>query len=445
MHLNLVLNVIFTSTSFLMLSMALILYQRWRTEHYRIFTITQAAGFMLTLGSILFSSLKDGGDGALLLIAAHTFYLTGLFYFFNAKRFNRIYIVLSVAGLQIALLLVSIFMKDIMFQYTVPISGLFLDLYFYFFLIQEHPKKLNFLVTISPQATALIFLTIYIAVGSPIILSITLILFVLFYLAVFYIFFDRIVELMQNVSISNVLDGLTGLYTKKYFISKVRECMNSGLSSTVIFIDIDNFKMLNDTQGHATGDEVLKFCGNVLKEVCGEIGLAGRYGGEEMVALITDPRAQPQVVTERIRDRIEKESTAIFPVTVSVGYKVFSDDVLTAEEFIRQADLAMYAAKTTGKNRVVKYEDRDNLKIQEDENHIVQQPESEMSEEVTEDMFPDNNTMEDQQEIVVSNIVKESCDIPSDEVDNTSTNDASILAEPESKFPRKRKNPFSKV
>lgn len=133
-------------------------------------------------------------------------------------------------------------------------------------------------------------------------------------------------------------------------MSRLQQYLAYGVRVSIIFTDIDNFKKLNDTQGHDKGDEAIKAVSNILREETEEVGICGRLGGEEMVVLVTDPEADVPELAEAIRSRIESEAG----VTVSVGVSRYRKGV-TAEALVKQADEAMYQAKTAGKNRVVKY------------------------------------------------------------------------------------------
>jgi diguanylate cyclase (GGDEF)-like protein len=126
--------------------------------------------------------------------------------------------------------------------------------------------------------------------------------------------------------------------------------MDQGIRVSVIFCDIDNFKKLNDTQGHARADEVLKQVAQIMEDELDEIGLTGRYGGEELVAMVVDRRAKVGHVAERIRERVAEESI----VTISVGYSTVKKE-MNPDELVKQADQAMYISKTTGKNKVTAY------------------------------------------------------------------------------------------
>ncbi|TMV47807.1 GGDEF domain-containing protein [Paenibacillus mesophilus] len=171
-----------------------------------------------------------------------------------------------------------------------------------------------------------------------------------YYFILFVLLFERIVELMQASYRTAITDGLTGLYNRRYLMNKTAQYMNYGYAVSMLFSDIDNFKKLNDTQGHHAGDEALKSVARVIMEESEEIGIAGRFGGEEMVVLVTDSSVDMAKFSEKVRARIESE----VGVTVSVGYSKSREGV-TAEQLVAQADQAMYKAKTTGKNKVVKY------------------------------------------------------------------------------------------
>ncbi|RTE01990.1 GGDEF domain-containing protein [Paenibacillus whitsoniae] len=173
---------------------------------------------------------------------------------------------------------------------------------------------------------------------------------IVYYFLLFLLLFERVVELMQAIYNSSITDGLTRLYNRKFFYTRVSQHIQRHIPIAVLFSDIDNFKKLNDTQGHQMGDQVLKQVAQIMKEEAEECGIAGRYGGEEMVVMVSDPGVKMESFAERIRSRIEKETI----VTASIGYSKYKNG-LTADELIKQADEAMYKAKTTGKNKVVKY------------------------------------------------------------------------------------------
>jgi diguanylate cyclase (GGDEF)-like protein len=171
---------------------------------------------------------------------------------------------------------------------------------------------------------------------------------IVFFFLLFMLLFDRVVELMQAIYNSSITDGLTRLYNRKFFDKRVAQYVGRGYQVSVLFSDIDNFKKLNDTKGHHVGDEVLRQVADILRSESEECGIVGRYGGEEMVVLVTDPAVSMAEFAERIRRRVESETI----VTVSLGW-CRSKRGLSAEQLIQRADEAMYKAKTSGKNKVV--------------------------------------------------------------------------------------------
>lgn len=180
--------------------------------------------------------------------------------------------------------------------------------------------------------------------------SFTGLLTVVYYCLLFMLLFERVVELLQSVYRSSITDGLTNLYNRRYFMGKLEQLVRSDRPHGVVFCDIDNFKRLNDTQGHHKADLVLKQVAAILSEETDGIGLAGRYGGEELVAIVAGPVSTLLETAESIRARTEKESL----VTLSVGVR-FYEPGLTAEILMKNADAAMYYSKKNGKNRVTDF------------------------------------------------------------------------------------------
>ncbi|WP_422657635.1 GGDEF domain-containing protein [Paenibacillus sp. EC2-1] len=173
---------------------------------------------------------------------------------------------------------------------------------------------------------------------------------IVFYSIIFFILIQRIIELMQSIYRSSITDGLTGLYNRRFFMKNLHHYVAQQLKVSAIFCDIDNFKKLNDTEGHARADEVLKQVSNILEEELDGIGLTGRYGGEELVALVVNRGTRVSQVAERIRSRVSEETI----VTISVGYSSLRKGV-DGDALMKQADQAMYISKTSGKNRVTAY------------------------------------------------------------------------------------------
>lgn len=158
-------------------------------------------------------------------------------------------------------------------------------------------------------------------------------------------------------------DELTGLANSRAFrellAREEQRAARFGHDLSLIMLDIDDFKHVNDTHGHLQGDEVLRMIGRVLKEVTRDIDTPARYGGEEFVVLLPETDTEGAVeVAERIRDRIAAErvrmpaSSETIRVTASLGVATIPASARDAQELIAAADQALYAAKAAGKDRV---------------------------------------------------------------------------------------------
>jgi diguanylate cyclase (GGDEF)-like protein len=190
----------------------------------------------------------------------------------------------------------------------------------------------------------------YWAPGSQLFTTLAVLMPALYYLLLFMLLFERVVELLQSVYRSSITDGLTNLYNRRYFTARLEQAIHSGRPLGVIFCDIDNFKRLNDSHGHHKADGVLKQVASIMMEETEGVGLAGRYGGEELVAFVIGPGLTALQAAETIRSRTEKDSI----VTVSIGF-CMGEPGVSAEALLKRADQAMYHSKTTGKNRVTDY------------------------------------------------------------------------------------------
>jgi diguanylate cyclase (GGDEF)-like protein len=170
------------------------------------------------------------------------------------------------------------------------------------------------------------------------------------------------VKLFQEVERLSEIDGLTGVRRRGAFDKRIaEETVRARTFKTtfgLMLLDIDHFKGLNDRYGHPFGDQVLKRVGAVLNASVYETDYVARYGGEEFVILL--PRAEAAGAArkaEAIRAAIEAENFALgfetVKVTVSIGLAHFPRDAASPEDLVARADAAMYAAKSSGRNRVV--------------------------------------------------------------------------------------------
>ncbi len=155
------------------------------------------------------------------------------------------------------------------------------------------------------------------------------------------------------------LDSLTGLYNRRalyqHATEEVRHAARHNSPLSMLFIDIDDFKKINDQYGHLVGDEVLRNLSSYLQSCCTERMSASRYGGEEFILLMPGFTLDHSVrLAKEICAAVKKSKLADsipHPVTVSIGAASYHTED-SAEEFVRRADQKMYQAKTAGKNRV---------------------------------------------------------------------------------------------
>jgi two-component system, cell cycle response regulator len=174
-------------------------------------------------------------------------------------------------------------------------------------------------------------------------------------------------HLRDSVQISMeaaVKDGLTGLHNRRYLDSHLtvmfEEAVRRNGQVSVLLLDIDRFKAINDAFGHDAGDEVLREFAHRIRALTRGIDVVARYGGEEIVVLVPDSSlADARMVAERIRERIGAKPFQIdrgrrtVTVTVSIGVAARHAGDLTAAGLMKRADLALYRAKEDGRDRVV--------------------------------------------------------------------------------------------
>jgi diguanylate cyclase (GGDEF) domain len=159
-------------------------------------------------------------------------------------------------------------------------------------------------------------------------------------------------------------DGLTGLLNRKTWEQSLRlefkRFQRYHHACSLIMLDIDHFKDINDSYGHTAGDEVIRRTAAILKEGLRESDVAGRYGGEEFVVILVDTDAAgAQVVAERLRTRIEASSVPyeqhIINFTVSLGIAELTPKISDPTMWIDTADRGLYNAKRAGRNQAIIY------------------------------------------------------------------------------------------
>ena len=160
-------------------------------------------------------------------------------------------------------------------------------------------------------------------------------------------------------------DALTGLYNRWFVLEKIdseiNRALRHGSPMSLLMLDIDHFKRINDTWGHSAGDQVLQAIGKLLRESCRVYDVPGRYGGEEFCIVLPETKpGNTNVVAERIRRRLEATELSCgdgsVVVTASIGIAgmeaASEGEILSPAALIDRADRAMYTAKNRGRNRV---------------------------------------------------------------------------------------------
>ena len=173
---------------------------------------------------------------------------------------------------------------------------------------------------------------------------------------------ERLRQAMQSAIELAGVDALTGLHNRRYFETQFAGLMNraaeKGRALSLLILDIDHFKMVNDTFGHDAGDAVLRGFATRIKRVVRTVDLVCRLGGEEFVVVMPDtPSDVAAVVAERLRASIEatpfalEQGTRAVPVTTSIGLAERGEEN-TPDILVRAADRALYDSKKAGRNRV---------------------------------------------------------------------------------------------
>jgi len=171
--------------------------------------------------------------------------------------------------------------------------------------------------------------------------------------------------LYEKMEIQATTDGLTGLCNHRHFQDNLHQFILSseryGRPLSLLLMDIDKFKVFNDTYGHQIGDLVLKIISKALTGSVRSTDLPARYGGEEFVVVLPETDEINSLrMAERIRSTIEQtpietEKHGVLSVTVSIGSATRGAEAMTQEQLIQSADAAMYQSKKKGRNRVTAY------------------------------------------------------------------------------------------
>ncbi len=187
--------------------------------------------------------------------------------------------------------------------------------------------------------------------------------FIIGILAYFIVnYMNTSIKLLNKLEQESTIDFLTGLNNVRQFDNSLNESFdnvkNRNERLSILIIDIDFFKKVNDTYGHLAGDSVLQQLGTLLATFCRSFDIVSRIGGEEFSIILPDcPSLQAIEVAERLRIAVQANEFTIsngikINITVSIGAATYPDNVSDLENLIHEADNALYSAKRSGRNKV---------------------------------------------------------------------------------------------
>ena len=163
----------------------------------------------------------------------------------------------------------------------------------------------------------------------------------------------------------SITAALTGLRNRRYFDQRISEevalSTRYKLPLTLMLIDVDHFKKINDTYGHTVGDEVLQTLSKIIQNVVRDSDIVARYGGEEIVIITPNTtKEEAAILAERLREKVEQTKVAtiattqeVVQVTISIGLCSLSPIITDKEALLEESDQSLYLAKKHGRNRVV--------------------------------------------------------------------------------------------
>ncbi len=171
----------------------------------------------------------------------------------------------------------------------------------------------------------------------------------------------RLKELNARLQEMVMTDGLTGVKNRRAFDDGLQQAwkMSARTKSplSLLMVDVDHFKRVNDTLGHEAGDDVLRLVAQTLQFMTRSTDMVARYGGEEFVVVLPATEAEPAVAfAEQLRLNIANLSWRGHPLTVSIGVDSDTASVKTECQLVARADAALYRAKNSGRNRVLRFD-----------------------------------------------------------------------------------------
>jgi diguanylate cyclase (GGDEF)-like protein len=152
-------------------------------------------------------------------------------------------------------------------------------------------------------------------------------------------------------------DPLTGVYNRRYFVLRLEEearrYARFGEPLSLVLLDLDRFKSINDEMGHRAGDETLHEAAQLIVTNSRSFSVVTRYGGDEFaVLLVNTPKSGAVRYAQRIKDVVERHRFGHGPLTASVGIAALPEDVTASDDLVPAADRALYVAKRSGRNLI---------------------------------------------------------------------------------------------
>lgn len=177
------------------------------------------------------------------------------------------------------------------------------------------------------------------------------------------------IELEQanaDLAVLSQVDGLTQVFNRNHWQQCIevefKRYIRHKLTSTLVMLDIDKFKVVNDNYGHTVGDDVIKHLAQVIREQVRETDITGRYGGEEFVVLLSGTHAKDALIfTERLRKTVESSvyihNDIEIKYTISIGVAEVLETYNSVSQWLENVDKALYKSKNNGRNRVTLYQE----------------------------------------------------------------------------------------
>lgn len=168
---------------------------------------------------------------------------------------------------------------------------------------------------------------------------------------------------MEKLNRAALRDQLTGLYNRRFVVESLsQDLAEPGRQDAIVMIDVDNFKRINDTYGHSTGDMVLICIANIMESICRRHKVI-RWGGEEFLIVLMGVTEDEVIrvcgdVRSEVADFMFRSGDRTFFCTVTLGVAMY-DKMQGFDENVAHADMALYRGKSAGKNRVVRYGEAD--------------------------------------------------------------------------------------